>query len=69
MKRLIYFIVVLAIYLTTHYVIECIELGLVVNPANVITGKKIAEAICFSVIMVVIWMFSPKEKSAKKKDG
>ena len=69
MKRLIYFIVVLAIYLATHYVIECIELGLVVSPANVITGKKIAEALTFSFIMVVIWIFSPKEKSAKKKEG
>lgn len=69
MKGIVYFIIVLVIYLTTHYVIECIESGLVMNPVNVITGRKIAEAISFSVIMLVLWIFSPKEKSVKKKEN
>lgn len=69
MKRFTYFIVVLVAYLIIGYLIECIESGLVMNPVNVITGRKIAEAISFSVIMLVLWIFSPKEKSAEKKEN
>lgn len=68
-KRLIYFTIVLTVYLTTHYIIECVESGLVMSPVSVITWKKLLEAISFSTIMLVVWMFSPKENIAEKKEN
>ena len=69
MKRFTYFIVVLVAYLITGYLIECVEVRGLVNFATVMTGKKIVEAVIFSIIMTVVWMFSPKEKSAEKKEN
>jgi len=66
-KRLIYFLFVLTVYLTIHYIIECVESGLVMNPVIVITWKKLFEAISFSTIMLVVSMFSPKENITEKK--
>lgn len=66
MKWFRYFLLILFLYLFIGYIFFCFESGTIENPLNVFTVKKIGEALLFSVVMTIVYWFSPKDEIEKQ---
>jgi uncharacterized membrane protein YecN with MAPEG domain len=67
MKAVRYFLLILLIYLLVAYVTHCIEFAIIENPIHVIDFNKTVNALIFSVVMTIVYLFSPIDRPEKTK--